>query len=745
MRVSSRGPVARVIPRASATWMLPALFTLTLFTSATLLFFVQPMFARMALPLLGGSPSVWNTAVVFYETVLLLGYLYAHLVSTRLSVRWQVRLHMLVLALPLLALPIAVPGGWVPPAGSTPVPWLLALLTVAVGVPFFAVSTSSPLLQAWFARTGHRSAADPYFLYAASNLGSLLALGAYPLLLEPRLRLAAQSNLWSAGYALLAVLCLLCALVVRRTHRPTPIAATSARTARLPLRRTLRWVALAAVPSSLMLSVTAYLSTTIAPVPLLWVAPLGVYLLTFVLVFARRPPLRHTLMVRAMPLAVLPLTMLMIGGFGSPLIILLPCHLLAFFIVTMACHGALAADRPEPEHLTAFYLWMSAGGALGGALTALVAPLLFTAVTEYPIALVAACLLVRPLRGGWRRALTADAAHGLAAGAAAVALLALGRAAGLPHDPAVALMLLSLPVVLVYGRAARPVGFALGLAGVFAAGALFGVADGRAGKEIYAERSFFGISRVLDDPSGRYRTLTHGTTRHGMQALDPARRREPLTYYFPAGPIGRVLRLIPASHVGVVGLGTGTLACYQQPGQEWTYFEIDPAVVRIARDPALFTYLSDCAPGAEIVLGDARLSLAATARQFDLLVLDAYSADAIPVHLLTREALALYLERLAPGGVLAFHISNQFFDLRPVLGNLAVDAGLTALVMDDTAVTAEEARLGKSASRWAVLARDSSALTPLAADPAWQPLVAQPHKPLWTDDFASPLTVLTAR
>lgn len=699
-------PVARThtVRHAGGT-SLPALYAATIFLSAALLFLVQPMFARMALPLLGGAPAVWNTTLVFYQVVLLVGYAYAHLTTRRLGVRRQALLHAVVLALPLLVLPIAVPGGWSPPTTGTPIGWLLGVLLVAVGPPFFAVATTSPLLQVWFARTGHPTAADPYVLYAAGNVGSMLALLAYPVLLEPHLRLATQSYLWTGGYAVLAVLMLTCAAAVWRTPRagnPTLPAAEDATLAAAPplsVRRRLRWVALASVPSSLLLSVTTYLTTTIAPIPLLWVLPLALYLLTFILAFARTRWVAPRLPALVLPLVLLPLAVTLLLQLAEPLWLLFGLHLAGFFGIALVCHGALAADRPPARQLTAFYLWLAVGGALGGLFTALVAPVIFTRVQEYPLVLALVCVLVRPAPAPARRW-------------------------------PVRLRNLAWPAAL----------------GTLVAGVLLG----NPGHVLLTERSFFGAYRVTIDADDTYRILTHGRIVHGMQSTDPDRRREPLSYFTRSGPIGQVFAAVeghaPPSHVAVIGLGTGSLACYARPGQTWTFYEIDPAVERIARDPRYFTFLQDCAPAATVVLGDARRSLAtAPDGRYNLLILDAYSGDAIPVHLLTREALARYCAKLAPGGLLAFHITNGYLDFTPVLAALARDAGLVGLTEDNNIVTRAEAALGKTGSQWVVMARTAADLGVLAADPRWQPLQGRPGAAVWTDDFSSVVSVLRLR
>ncbi len=384
--------------------MLLIVYATTIFLTASLLFVVQPMFARMVLPLLGGSPAVWNTCLVFYQAALLAGYLYSHATTSWLGVRRQAALHVGLVLLPLLLLPIGIPSGWTPPAAASPIPWLLALLAVAVGLPFFVVSTTSPLLQKWFAGTGHPSAGDPYFLYAASNLGSMLGLLGYPVLLEPRLRLAEQSRLWSGGYLLLLVFTLACAVLLWRSPVPALADPSRERLTGLAARRRLRWVLLALVPSSLMLSVTTFISADVEAIPLLWVIPLAIYLLTFVLVFARRPLVPHALVVRVLPIALLALVVVLVKRANQPLLLIMGLHLGAFFVAAMVCHGELARDRPPPAHLTEFYLWLSVGGVLGGVFNALVAPLVFDSVAEYPLTVVLACLL-----GSHRGFVTADA------------------------------------------------------------------------------------------------------------------------------------------------------------------------------------------------------------------------------------------------------------------------------------------------------------------------------------------------
>lgn len=722
------------------------LFASTLFLSSALLFLVEPMFAKMVLPLLGGTPAVWNTCIVFFQATLFAGYLYAHASAAYLSPRRQTLVHVVLMLASFTALPIAVASGWSPPGDASPILWLISLLAVSVGLPFLAVSTSAPLLQLWFSRTSHTAARDPYFLYQASNLGSIAALLAYPVVVEPSLRLAEQSWLWTVGYGALLPLTLACALVSLRSQRPAARMAEesgrSAESIRWPRR--LRWLSLALVPSSLMLGVTSYLSTDIAAIPLLWIIPLLIYLLTFVLAFGRRPMVPHGLMVRVWPLVLLPLVLLMVLAAAGPSWLLIPMHVVMFFVAAMVCHGELAIDRPASTRLTEFYLWISLGGALGGVLNAIVAPLVFDAVVEYPLAMVLACLL-GPMRAGAERGHRLRRADLLLpVGLAVLTVVAIGLMRIAPIGAGVgSVLMFGVPTVFCFSFARRPVRFGLGVAALLLASL---VNPSTFGSALHTERSFFGVHRVRIDPEGKYLALFHGSTMHGRQSLDPARQHEPLTYYARTGPIGQLFGSFPRGgaprEIAVIGLGSGSMACYAERGQRWTFYEIDPAVERIARDSRYFTFLRDSPAEIGVVLGDARLSLAgAPDRRYDVIVLDAFSSDAIPVHLMTREALKLYLSKLAPNGMLAFHISNRYLSLRPVLADLAEDAGLPELSQADLNISEVEAAGGKSASVWVVMARHREALRRLAANRRWTEGVSPSASRVWTDDYSNLLSV----
>ncbi len=783
-----------------------ALYALTMFVGATLLFVVQPMVGKMILPLLGGTPAVWSTCMVFFQGALLGGYAYAHATAARMSASRQALVHLLVLAVPLAVLPLGVSPALVRGGEASPVLDVLRLLAVSVGLPFLAVSATAPLLQKWFSQTGHPAAADPYFLYAASNLGSMLALLGYPTLIEPRLELRdrgwlSQNELWTVGYVLLIVLIGLCALALRRS---TPAGAPAmaggsagmgeavaapagvvvvALPAAAPIAaaRRLRWIALSLVPSSLLLGVTTYATTDIAAVPLLWVVPLAIYLLTFILVFGRWPvPVHRMVLSLALPGALVVL-FLVVSGYRPRIWLTLLLHLLLLFVVALACHGELALDRPAARRLTEFYLLISVGGVLGGAFNALVAPLAFSSLAEYPLAMIAAAALLggRSARAGvHRRALAVDLA--VVAGVIVLAMVLYSGTVRLRADFGFATRLFGIGTgwvdnwldpseellnrALRYGSPLlaaclllrrRPLFMAAGLA---AALAIVGFVDARNEEQMLQARSFFGVLRVGRDreENEEYVELRHGTTLHGRQSLDPKRRAEPVSYYRRGGPVSQVFEELdrrPGSlRIAVIGLGTGTLAAYARPGDAITFYEIDRLVRDIALDRAYFTFVSDARDrGASIRvdLGDARIRLEAVKRErpgerYDLIAVDAFSSDAIPVHLLTREAIRLYLDMLKPDGVLTVHISNRYLHLAPVVANLARDAGLQGrLIQEDDASESK----GASSSTWTVLARTPEALGALPNDPRWTryKLEGDPRVGVWTDDFHNLLAVFKWR
>lgn len=769
------------------------LYALTLFAGATLLFVMQPMVGKMILPLLGGTPAVWSTCLVFFQAALLGGYAYAHASTTRLRPSRQALLHLIVLAVPLAVLPLAVNPRLLRGGEANPVLDVLTLLSVSVGLPFLVVSATAPLLQQWFTRTGHPAARDPYFLYAASNLGSMLALLGYPTLVEPRLPLQGpgwltQTTLWSTGYGVLALLTALCALTLwwkpAGAARPAPPQgppqgsddAADAPTEPGPgWPRRLHWIALAFVPSSLLLGATTYITTDLAAVPLLWVLPLAIYLLTFILAFGRWPRALHRIVVAITLPLVLLLIFLMVSALPERIWITVLWHFGLLFVIALACHGALALDRPAPRHLTEFYLLISVGGVLGGLFNALLAPLIFSSLIEYPLVMVLACVLLRAGRGGAGLGLGPGAlrAAALVLLVAALALVLYSESATLRVDfsflarvlewssarvgdwldpierPLNKLLIYGPPLGLAWLLRRRPLHLGLALAAVLL---VAGFVDARNSDQIRQSRSFFGVLRISRDRDEKgYTELRHGTTLHGRQSLEPARRAEPLSYYQRKGPIGQLFteldRRPGAVRMAVIGLGTGTLAAYARPADRVTFYEIDRLVRDVAFDPRYFTYAVDARDrGASLrmELGDARIRLDAVRRdrpeeRYDVILVDAFTSDAIPVHLLTREALRLYFDMLGPRGIIALHISNRYLRLEPVVANLAEDGRYARLLQHgDTG----DVRGGVEAS-WVLLTRRPEDFGEMASDSRWTvaTLDPEPRVGTWTDDFHNLLSV----
>ncbi len=731
MEAGSRdfAPAADAARGASTLWLHGA----AVFSAAALLFVVEPMVAKMLLPSFGGTPAVWAISLVFFQAVLLAGYAFAHVSFRLLPVRRQAVAQLGLLIVPLALLPIALPGNAAPSAGGDPSLWLLWILVLMVGLPFFAVTTASPVLQRWFSETGEMGSRDPYFLYAAGNAGSLIGLLAYPTLIEPRLTLHEQARLWTVGYAVFVLLAGLCArrvLAVAGGHSPVR-AVTSVAALRWPIR--LRWVAMAALPSALMLGATTYLTTDVAAVPLLWVIPLALYLLSFVAAFARRPPLSTTTVSRAavassLAVAATLLLSALLPTLQLPIWVLVAVHGANLFFIALLVHGRLAAERPPAERLTEFYLLLSTGGVVGGIFAALVAPLVFSSVVEYPLAIVL-CLFLRP--GPFRppkAGLLRRNADLLLPFLVLFGTLFLAKAT---TGPLRLLPLLAIGAVAFFS--ARPLRFALGL------GALLLITSVPP-SSLVSDRTFFGVLRVEQD--GSKHVLVNGTTVHGVERFSAGHRDEPLSYYTRQGPLGQVFRAYGdrISRVAAVGLGSGAVAAYGRPGNRFTFYEINPAVARIASDPRYFTFVHDSKARVRIVIGDGRLQLEeAPDSSYDLIVLDAFSSDSVPVHLLTREAAQLYLSKVRPGGLLAYHISSRFFDLEPVVGGVASSVGLSGLY-EMHRVSASASRLGATDSQWIVLARSPSTLEPLARSGRWRPVRA--GGTLWTDQFSNILGVV---
>ncbi|HEX9011527.1 MAG TPA: fused MFS/spermidine synthase [Holophagaceae bacterium] len=675
-------------PEASpeASLRLPAL---TIFLSAFLLFEVQPLVGKLVLPWFGGSAGVWTICLLFFQLLLLGGYLYAHTLVRHLSHRRQVLVHGTLLLLAAASLPLRLHPGFRPTGSEQPLGHLLGLLAATVGLPYFLLSTTGPLVQAWVARQGQ----VPYRLFALSNLASMLALLSYPVAVEPFLPLRVQAWTWSLGFLAFAALVFVLARRNARTmvqeHLDVPPPAPAA-------GRQLSWILLAALPSVLLMAVTSHLSTNVAPIPFLWVVPLALYLLSFILCFDSDRWYRRGLFLSLLPLCLAGMALLLLPDFRRGAV---RWQVLAFnaglFVACMTAHGELARLKPHPRHLTGFYLRLSLGGALGGLFVAVAAPHLFRSYLELPLALAAFALLalvsvIRDRRGmkpwPWRTAVF---------------------------------------------------GFGLLTGGLLGHAIVTDFAEQR--EAVDRGRNFYGALRVFDDPAHTWRSLAHGTILHGGQFLDPARARLPLTYYSPDSGVGLALASLPQRprRLGVVGLGAGSLAVYGRPGDLVRFYEINPLVETFARRD--FTFLRDCPGRVEVVLGDARLSLDREPPEaYDLLAIDAFSSDAIPVHLLTREAFALYLRHLAPGGYLAVHISNRYLDLKPVVQAAALRYGLATRLVDTDGDDAD----GIYGSTWIVLARSEAAFaaSPFAESEDAGPLQARPL--VWRDDFSNLFRIL---
>ena len=722
-----------------------ARFVATIFVGSFLLFLVQPMIARMALPRLGGAPSVWNSAMLVYQALLLAGYAYAHWLG-RFQPARQGRIHLGALVIAALTLPIGLMAA-VPPPDANPFLWVPWLLLLSIGPLFFVVSAQAPLLQRWFAVTG---GGDPYPLYAASNLGSFGGLITYPLLVEPLLPIGEQRWLWSVGYGLLILLVGWCALGLPRSAAPQKEEAVGPRPA---ARQVAEWILLAAVPSGLILSTTLHITTDIIAMPLLWVLPLGAYLLSFTLAFsAKRGP--ADFVIRMAPLILLLACFAIFMNQTWLAVVFCGVSILNLFTASVALHSRLFETRPPARQLTFFYLMMSVGGALGGLFCALVAPLIFDWTYEHLLLLAAAAWLMRT-RSPFDRLVKlwdgSDTARRVTfGGIILVAILSLVGTGffDIPYSSSAnriaGIIILTIAIAAIGNR---PL-FAVSVA------ALLMAAGGWQRLEFSAEpgkmtRSFFGIYSIRQGDN-HSRVLAHGTTVHGVQNLgSPERERMETTYYVPLSGVGLAMGAVPrlygpGARIGVVGLGTGTLACYARPGEQWTFYEIDPAVVRIARDPKRFTFISRCNPNVPIKLGDARLLIERDRpASTDLLVVDAFSSDAVPMHLLTREAFADYRRLLAPNGLLLVHISNRYLDLMPVVAAAAVDGGWQAR-RRSYRPDAERIRLNEYGSDWIALSPSPETMGRLvqSGGDKWTDLPARPGFRPWSDDHASVLPLI---
>jgi hypothetical protein len=732
------------------------IYAVTIFSSAFLLFAIQPIFAKMVLPKLGGSPSVWAVSMCFFQAVLLAGYCYAHALNRHVPVRWAPLVHVCLLIAALFALPFGLPGDTTPPEGGIYL-WLIGTLALGVGLPFFAISANAPLLQAWFARTGHPDAGDPYFLYAASNFGSLLALLAYPFTIEPMLGLQSQALGWTFGFIALALMISAAGFTMLALHKDSPSEAAngSARTAAgsLSWRDRAVFVGLSFVPSGLLVAFTTHVTTDIASVPLLWVVPLAAFLATFIVAFRDDPLVPD----RYIALSLAPLVACALLATALPLALSrvepLLMSFIAFVAVAIGCHRELYRRRPAAEHLTEFYLLMSLGGVLGGVFCSIVAPQIFNTVAEYPLLFVAGlvCLPGLWLRpdAGERRILLRIAGCTVAALAAAYGAMHVGMIS--PSDGKVQMLLLVTAVGFSAWFYAHPQRSMIACAG--AATVLLAMPIGF--NAMTTQRSFYGVVKVANQPAGKIRVMLHGTTLHGAELLEgadgkPIARPSGMTYYHNGGGMAQSLMHARQTRsgaaaaqpytVGLVGLGVGSLACHARPGESWRYYEIDPLVVDIAKDPKYFSFLSKCPLSDGVVIGDARLTVQKEpSAKFDYLLIDAFSSDVVPVHLLTREAMAMYLDRLKPGGVLAFHVSSRFMDLDAV-------ASVTASSLPGTHVarlrTPGNKTLHESPSVVVLVSRPAEAINVPDALKDKRAINTAGIAP-WTDDYSDIVSAIT--
>ena len=710
------------------------LYSAAIFLNAGLLFLVQPMIAKMLLPLFGGSTSVWIVSMVFFQAVLLLGYTYAHLVSKWLKPRLAATVHLVLFAAGALTLPLGIPQ--TAPDPNLPAIQILWILCKTVGPTFFALSAGAPLLQRWFAGTDDKDAKDPYFLYAASNAGSMLALLAYPILVEPALLLADQTKIWAGAYGVCGVLILISVLAAQRSQGRESEELAPAKP--IIAKQRLLWLAAAAIPSSLMLGATTYLTQDLAPVPLLWVIPLALYLLTFILAFSRKRILSQGKLQIAYLIVACPLLTMVILEMTRPIELIFTLHLVGFFLAAWMCHQRLASSRPDARNLTEFYFWIALGGVVGGCVNALIAPILFSDYREYPLALIAAMMLGMPILAKRR-------AREVIVVTAAGAITLVG--ALILHNKEMInayqweVVAIALPLCAALALFSRSL---LNGATALVVYVLFCFFANSPERTLFEGRSFYGAHevRMYKEDGKDFHMLAHGDTVHGLQRLDQL--QEPQSYYHREGPLGRLFGRLAAdpetSDIACLGLGAGTVAAFGKPGWKMTFYEIDPMVEVYASDPRLFTFLRDSKAEVNTVIGDGRLTIGqAPDGKYDLILLDAFSSDAVPIHLLTTEAIQIYFSKLKPNGVVCFHVSNRYLELKSVLSAAAQSLGLATLWNEDFN---EKELTGMRPSEIVLLARSKSAFRGLDTLPNWTPPPLDPAVRAWTDEYSNPLAAI---
>lgn len=731
-------------------------FVAALFCSAFLIFIVQPMFTKLVLPKLGGAPAIWSVGVVVFQGLLLAGYFYAHLLTRYGSMRVSILIHLAVLFIAALTLPISLAQGFGNPPEEGQAFWVMGFYLVSIGAPFFALAGNGPLLQAWFSRSNNSYAEDPYFLYNASNLGSFIALLAYPVLIEPLIPISSQSLLWSIGYFVLIGAISLAGFTVWKQKSAASSSNMSLHAAdgqqATSYRVRLLWILLSFIPSALMVAVTAHISTDIASAPFIWIIPLALFLLTFIFAFKSKPFFDLSSLEKRVPIYALPLAIIYIF-YTFNLLLSFFLNIIFFFIAALTCHQRLYNLRPSTQNLTEFYLYMSLGGVLGGAFAALAAPYLFNNVFEYPLLIVSAVIVATLMNATHKFKAIKNIFVIIFTGSMIIYFLFYSNVyiyISQKWDYSVtSVIMFGLVLLVVCALAFSRMRYALAafVPLIFFYSLFF--KDYESDKT--SERSFFGVHKIGLGEEGKLRVLLHGTTIHGAMQIktltgEPVLGRPvPLTYYNPNGAIAQSLHAVPDKPEGrslaVIGLGTGAHSCNGQANDQWTYFEIDPLVVKIAKNPAYFRFLAECAPKAKIILGDARITLSDQPKgSFDYLLIDAFSSDAIPLHLLTKEAIALYLSVLKEDGVLVLHITNRHLELASVVAALAKDAGIAGRIRWDK--TPEGVSyIVHSNSTVVTLTRSTAVLAKLDSLPGWQ-LLSTTDTPVWVDDFSNVLGAL---
>lgn len=719
----SQKPSIQARSRSIGAWAFP----IAAFFGAFLLFTLEPLIAKSLMPLLGGAPAVWLTASAFFQMALLGGYIYAHASCAKLGNWRQVRIHALILALVAVFAPIALPTV-APSSSENPAIWQWVWMALVVGPCFICLSATAPLLQRWYVDMGQADSKHPYRLYAASNLGSFIGLAAFPFLLEPRFGLSEQTTLWRIGFIVQIAL-----MLAAGFQLPKVAIHEAHNSEENPKWKTIvTWAVLAAIPSSLTLGLTQYITGEVVSAPALWAVPLALYLLSFVAAFSGSGAAWLRVGRALMPFFVVATVIILALPIKRPMTAVLCVHAMTMFFVALVCHGEIARRKPVGEHATIYMLWISIGGVAGALFNTFLAPQIFGTYIEYPLVLFLSVLALPFLKRPSATSMLYDIAFGAAVVVFAIGCVLLDRNFGLTSSVTAKQMIFMAAGLAVVLAAKHPTRLLLGMLGLLLAGIITGPKDS---PPLSRSRTYFGVATVDDE--GGARRLQHGTILHGLQHLDPKHRDTPLSYYFPTGPFGQSYHAIglgSSGRVAVVGLGAGSLAAYASPGQQWDFYEIDPEIARIAQDPSLFTFISNSKGKTNVVVGDGRLELAKSEGNYDIIVLDAYSSDSVPVHLMTIEAVQLYLKKLKPNGLLAFHVSNRYFRLENALQKITETLHLHAAHQIDDERTAEESVVGKMSSDWYVVSPDIATIEKVRSNGKWKSVSAPQNVNVWTDD-----------